>query len=313
MNISILTVQGFNIGSYLQAYALKSFLEEHGHTVSMIPTFHLAVTAGFSSPCITFDTQKILKLVSLWWYERKQKHPEPPDALVIGSDIVLQKKFIQHFARMNNYSFKKKILYAPCCGETQYSEYSQNEILWLRTMTAVSARDWNTATIVNKICNTYVPFVVDPCFLIDWSDVFSTPPQVPKDDTPYIIVYSYRGDKHTRSAAFRLKEETGCKLVSVGNCLNWCDTSVRVRHPLDIFAYIQNAESVITDTFHGTVLSMICNAPVEVHPQNHKTRFLIDSAGIPQKKMFTDHSSYKPKLDTMVYYSKKFLVESLII
>ena len=53
-------------------------------------------------------------------------------------------------------------------------------------------------------------------------------------------------------------KRNGLKTVSVSLYNPWCDVNITAT-PLEFLGYLKNAKSVVTSTFHGTVLSIILN------------------------------------------------------
>ena len=57
--------------------------------------------------------------------------------------------------------------------------------------------------------------------------------------------------------------EKGLKVYSIGFYHKWADRNINVS-PLQLLGWIKNAAFVITDTFHGSVISIICNSKIVV-------------------------------------------------
>ncbi|MEK1461883.1 polysaccharide pyruvyl transferase family protein [Limosilactobacillus fermentum] len=57
--------------------------------------------------------------------------------------------------------------------------------------------------------------------------------------------------------------EKGLKVYSIGFYHKWADRNINV-FPLQLLGWIKNAAFVITDTFHGSVISIICNSKIVV-------------------------------------------------
>lgn len=71
-------------------------------------------------------------------------------------------------------------------------------------------------------------------------------------------------------------KEHDCKIYSVGFYHEWCDKNINC-DPIELLEYIKNAEYVLTDTFHGTVMSLIMNTQfvTKVHTNSNKLGFLL--------------------------------------
>ena len=62
-------------------------------------------------------------------------------------------------------------------------------------------------------------------------------------------------------------------IVSVGFYHNWCDTCVD-GSPIDILGYFKYAKYIITDTFHGSVISLITNANFVAKIRTNRNKLL---------------------------------------
>ena len=56
-------------------------------------------------------------------------------------------------------------------------------------------------------------------------------------------------------------------------------------NPIELLGWIKNAKLVITDTFHGSVMSIICNTPmiVKIRGNKNKLSFLLDEYGLSDR------------------------------
>lgn len=73
----------------------------------------------------------------------------------------------------------------------------------------------------------------------------------------------------------------GWKVYSVGYHHSWCDRNIAAT-PNELLGWIKHAQVVITDTFHGSVLSIICNTPmiVKLRGNQNKLHFLLSEYGL---------------------------------
>lgn len=271
MNIAISTIyKCCNFGSFFQAFALQETLSSLGHEVTFLNTDgkrnHESRRRRLFSR--TYPLRKnLFSLKSLLAYRRDWKrlnvkplHVEP-DCVVIGSDEIWN---------IRNCSFERDpsyyglglncpaILYAPSLGGASWKDFSsQQELLeGIASMSRWSARDKSTEEFLRKIdANRHIQSVLDPSFLIDWTHIESPVKKMGK----FILVYTYDGNwgmsSDQRSQAMALSRKLGLPLVSFGFLHDWCDKSIACS-PLEFLAYLRQAPFVITDTFHGTVMSL---------------------------------------------------------
>lgn len=132
----------------------------------------------------------------------------------------------------------------------------------------LSVREETGRKLANSLTENECTVVCDPTLLLtrqDWEKIVGKEPIV-KDR--YIFCYFLGKAKKHRIFAEKLKKLTGCKIISI----NHCDEFVRYSDkfadetpynvgPTEWLNMIANAEYVCTDSFHGSVFSLIFNKP----------------------------------------------------
>ena len=195
------------------------------------------------------------------------------DLLVIGSDEVfncLQRNVNVGYSRElfgANSQAKKIITYAASFGNTT-EQGLRDAGIWelvkkdFSRFSAISVRDNNSLDISHKLTGRDdIIENFDPVLIHDFSEL-----QIEEFDlTDYIIVYAYRG-RLTDEEINVIKQFADMKrkkIVCIGGYHSFCDIYIQ-DSPLEIFKYFKNADYVITDTFHGTIFSVINHANVGV-------------------------------------------------
>ena len=292
MKIGILSMQHVrNYGSFLQAYALKTTLESFGNQCEFVD-----IERGEPLPGLERNLKYLIgmafKRYFNWnaivsslgrmkyqkmYYERFDKEYLPElgvhkhtfseyDLVVIGSDEVFN--FNQHAA----YGFttqlygdvknaKKVVSYAGSFGTTTkevVDKFGVRDILAnaMGKMSAISVRDDNSFKVVKRLLGKEPCYNVDPVLMFDYPQYANEPKE--KD---YIIVYSYPNrikGKDEIEAIKRFAKEKGEKLISICFYFPWCDETV-IPHPFEVLGYMKKASYIITDTFHGCVMSIKFN------------------------------------------------------
>lgn len=145
-------------------------------------------------------------------------------------------------------------------------KYKENYKKFLNRIDNLSVRESAGVKLVSELSDKEATLVCDPTLLLtkqEWMEI-QKKERIIKDK--YILCYFLGNNIEHRKFAERLKEKTGYKIVS----LNHADEYVKYS---DIFAdetpydigpaewinLIRNAEYVCTDSFHGTVFSLINN------------------------------------------------------
>jgi len=156
---------------------------------------------------------------------------------------------------------KKVITYAASCGATVYSELTeavQNRIReTFLGVSAFSARDQNTENFIRCLTDKKVLCHLDPVVVGDFRkelESSSLPDGLPKH---YCIVYSYYNRIHEKEdirAIQKFCKKKGIEPVGLGAPQMWIKYNLSIS-PFEALAVFEKADFIITDTFHGAILS----------------------------------------------------------
>lgn len=289
MDINILTMHRvYNYGSFLQAYALKRTVETFGHKVTFIDP-----EPGFKTckPTVTPKNKHIDKYcINRLIFKQKEKKFErmytdslrrylnvtnqlvfdkPADLTIIGSDEVFNFNPSNPWGISPNFfgglhNSREVISYAASCGYSTIDdlsiEWKQKIRLYLSNLNNISVRDQNTFEFVADITDKKVTINLDPVLIYDFqNDVHYKEHSSLIDKDRYMIIYSYRNrisDENEISAIKKFAKTHNLKTICLGSFQYWADDYVIV-DPFEALHYFDNAEYVVTDTFHGTVISSI--------------------------------------------------------
>lgn len=133
---------------------------------------------------------------------------------------------------------------------------------YFRHFDRISVRDENSQKIVTELTGTKPPVHIDPVLAFDY---MGEEPRIPTHrlhEKPYLIVYGYSGRLTTaenddlRAYADSLDAE----ILSFGGLQASADAFIDCS-PLELLAYFRDSLGVVTDTFHGAILSIINERP----------------------------------------------------
>ena len=294
--IGILSMQRIkNYGSFLQAFALKSLLEKMGHEVEFVD-YHIEEPIVKSIKNSVNKNDKITKALNVLrgdaplkqriqyvihkknfgkkYYKlleitQEMNYNPQPDTLVIGSDEVFnciqENKNVGYslelFGKDNN--AKRLITYAASFGNTtieKLRKYDKEQEIanLLSKFNMISVRDRNSAEIVKKLTRQKVQCHLDPVLAYDYMNECKT--IIPKITTKekYMIVYAYSGRISNEESNYIKNYAKKCKLkvYSIGGAQKCADKFIDCS-PFEVLSYFKNAELIITDTFHGSIFSII--------------------------------------------------------
>ena len=283
--IGIMSMQRIvNYGSFLQAYGLKSMLEELGNKVEFIDYQYEKSLVESKKDNLISRIRNNINLVNFY---KKRNHSKQfkskyndylksigienknynknIDTLVIGSDEVFNclQPYPVGFSRgLFGYGYEKVnvVSYAASFGFTKLEGLKNHKIenevsKLLRNFKSISVRDLNSFEIVKKLTNKTPLMHLDPVLVSDYSSVLKK-----VNLKNYIIIYAYTG-RLTKSEERYIKKfakKYNKKIVSIGFYQKIADLNLIV-HPFEVLSYFKNADYVITDTFHGTIFSIKMN------------------------------------------------------
>jgi len=292
MKIGILTVPfNNNYGGFLQAFALKRVLESMGHKVMFINRQRNRTRTPRS---ILGDLLRGLQLLenkqkklSKYTNQFQKKYLFPYtkkfyssqelrdsvkykfDAVIVGSDQVWRYRYFtdwvdDFFCNFLEGTNIPHFSYAASMG-TDEMEYSQNKIeicsKLLKGFRAVSVREESSVKLLKEYFGVEnAQLVLDPTFLLDkqvYIDLFKDEYPQPKD--PYIFTYVLDDSEEIKRAIEEFSRQKKQPVVNIkaqtGNI-----NEIKVIEPVEKWlSAIYYADYVITDSFHGTVFSLIFN------------------------------------------------------
>lgn len=291
--VGILSMQRIkNYGSFLQAYALKTLVEDLGHEVQFVD-YHIekpvievgknTTNSSFRKIIQTLEgdapfVQKIQYMIHKKDFGKKYYKllglTEDPnynpklDTLIIGSDEVfncIQSNTnvgfsMELFGKDNN--AKNLISYAASFGNTtigklkKYSKFDEIKKL-IEKFDNISVRDTNSGKIINEMTEKNIYYNLDPVLIYDYVNDCNKIPELKIGDK-FMIVYAYsnRISKEESKYIKEFAKKNKLKIYAIGGAQNCADKFIDCS-PFEVLAYFKKAEIIVTDTFHGSIFSII--------------------------------------------------------
>ncbi|WP_415988572.1 polysaccharide pyruvyl transferase family protein [Alistipes indistinctus] len=177
----------------------------------------------------------------------------------------------------------KKIAYAASIGITELTERERGDFKrWLSAYAAVSVREKQAKALLESFVDREIVQVSDPTFLLDieyWHSIAV----YPAEKKNYILLFTLSYQTSMLDYALHLSRESGLPLICLGQIQPDVEdgsyTAVKDAGPLEFIGYIAQADLVITDSFHGTVFSMIMgckNFYTYIAPGNKRSSRITD-------------------------------------
>lgn len=289
MKIAILSMQRvLNFGSVLQAYSLKKILErmtnEHVQFIdidedrvcfSKKTNFEEADTGKektLSNGIFSKAKRWIITRLSAWNKKKIRKFMEKTlnltqsnnhnhyDVVVVGSDEVFNHRQGVNLQLHGDVKQADRVIsYAASAGSAMLEDISADDRGAVREamarFAAVSVRDTATQKYAQALYDGKVQHHLDPVLVGDLAERKHRRVWLKN----YLLVYAYGHRIKTEEeidAIQKYAKDKGLKTVAVGGSQPWCDLYIPVS-PFRLLDYFYYADAVVTDTFHGTIFSVI--------------------------------------------------------
>lgn len=157
------------------------------------------------------------------------------------------------------------IAYATSFGQAQLPrKTAEKASKFLKKIRHISVREASGKRLVQELTGRTVPVVCDPTLLFTGEEWLSIQQKTPKINEPYILCYFLGNNPPHREFAKRLREKTGIKIAAlvhldeyVKSDEDYADYTPYDVDPADFLNLIRHAEYICTDSFHGSVFSML--------------------------------------------------------
>ena len=317
MKVGILTFHNaHNYGASLQAYALKMCIQQMGHDVTIVnyrnpkiegqypkklrPKFTKEILNPKNWKQFVYDTIRGIYGQNAWnrqWKAFDQFITEElldndrqligedgfeclhKDAYILGSDQIWSSFLTGKLDPVYFGEFKKKeriISYAASLANGKIAESEEAAFVkLLKNVDTISVREEKLADQLRQLTGREVSTVVDPTLLLkaaDYEKIMTTERKLPDGKLS-------TEEKYARKLGLQLIELHYYHMPENSKANQFADFG-----PADFLAYIKNAEIVITNSFHGTVFSIIYRRPFySVYKKNGRVDNLLQFLQISEK------------------------------
>ncbi len=207
------------------------------------------------------------------------RNPPSYDAYMVGSDELWNPRcnssmlpFFLDFAPKG----AKKIAYAASTGgRDNYDERTRNIFMeHLRDFSSISMREKSSCTYFADMLGREVKHVVDPTLLLDAQDWNQVSARTSVSE-PYIAVYDLIPSPQLWSMAHRLSANSGLKIIRICGAsgmkkIDGVDQYSEIG-PGEFIDLVGRASCVLTNSFHGTVFSILYQKPFYFVIPGHMT------------------------------------------
>lgn len=305
-------------GAVMQTYGTCKLLEEAGHEVRVINIIHPKVKHKYRNP------KKWIRLVrefQFWVFKQKYFSPltkkvysiaEAPlpnaDITIVGSDQVWNKMITGAFHKTYYLDFvpsnQKRIALSSSFGISDWNEpdeYTREIAELFDRFDAISVREKSGVQIMKEVFNKDAINLIDPSLGYGKFEGFVKNTK----DVNSIFTFMLNPSQETKICINKMASDLGTPLY----CPNAFE-KVFKSGPCDWLENIHNSKYVITDSFHGTALSILYHKPFFVFCANEKkfTRIesLLSLLGLTERyiKSYDDFIARKDSLLMPIDYMK---------
>ena len=201
------------------------------------------------------------------WENLVKESAKNYDMFLCGSDqLWLPNNLGSHFYTLEFApDNKRKIAYATSFGVSQIPERQKKATAkYLNRFQYLSTRELAGQKIIQELTGKKASVVCDPTLLFDakgWAELL---PERKIVEEPYVFCYFLGTNEEHRIAANEFKKRTGLKLVTCPFLDNFVekdqqfgDIQIFDMDAADFVNIIRHAEYILTDSFHGSVFSIL--------------------------------------------------------
>ena len=259
----------------------------------------------YSYRCFEKFRSQLLKQTDVFYESIEQLKKDVPvaDIYCTGSDQVWTSMGLYQYDEAYFLEFvpdyKPCISYASSFGREEINEELHKNLKnLLKRYANILVREDSAVDIIKNIGFNNVEQVVDPTLLLnkeEWEELLNK--QKNKEKRKYILIYQLQNNKKFDIYAKELAKKLNLKLIRISPSINGffkIGKFVYMPNPKSFLNYFRNAEIVITDSFHGTVFSLLFQRKfIDILPPMTGTRIksILRLVGL-EKRILNDYNDF---------------------
>lgn len=209
-------------------------------------------------------------------YEQLKNNPPQADIYIVGSDQVWNPKYIKHLKNVYflNFGTARKFSYAASWGTSTLSQEDIEVITpLLKKFEAVSVREKSGIDLCNQCGYENAEWVCDPTLLLsddDYRQLYKNE-NITKPTKPYIFLYMLKNKNYLKiKKVYEYAKKNNLEVIHVtGNMHKYSKLQTYATIPQWLFL-IDNAQFIITNSYHCGVFSLIFNKKFGIVPLSKK-------------------------------------------
>lgn len=269
MKVGILTFHdAHNYGAVLQAYALKKYIRKLGHNVRIINYHHYTIPDGFPKENNEKRWEKFNDFIKeLIDYDEEVYQSEEElekldiDTWICGSDQIWNPEITNGINKGFFLNFKtngKKISYAVSMGIPELPlEHEEEFKKSIENLDYISVREESLKKYVEKFTDKPIMKAIDPTFLLEKKEYDDLIEQSKYSN--YVLINELGPDERLMKIAKKIAKKNNLEIIELNDKYkeNYECKQISDASPMEYLTLIKNANAIVTNSFHGTVFSII--------------------------------------------------------
>lgn len=227
-----------------------------------------------------------LDTVSYPDYAALCREPLSADAYIAGSDQIWNPRTMDPLFFIDFIKDTDKISYAASMGSTVVSPAAEKAYReYLSDFKHISVRERACAEILSSFTDKPIETHIDPTFFLN-AEEWRKYEQAYEIKKPYILLYTIYRSGTLREEVKRLSRRTGLPVYAVKSeyARDYADRALYDVGPAEFLWLIDNAEYVVTSSFHGAALSIAFKkrfSPIVDPAAPSRIMNLLSTLGVP--------------------------------
>ncbi len=327
--IGIITIQSFNFGNRLQNYALQQVLKSMGFRVETIQRKYndqskISPIKRFIQNIMQTKAAKFRAFDKLIYKSKfvcsANIVPEGMSCFyeffVAGSDQIWNPiyKFTGSVDFLCFADINQKIAYAASFGVSSLpNEIKKTYIEYLKDFKQISFREYSGVKIYKELMGRDADVVLDPTMLLTAQEWRKVEKRVNVKSSNYVLIYSLG----------KRSDEFQSKINELSSKYEMIDIRKKLKNghewaigPSEFLYLIDNATLILTDSFHGTVFSIIFRRQFIVFKRvgmDGESRIETLLSLLKLNRLNQNYFEMDSRLNELRVSSKRFLQNSLLI
>lgn len=355
LKVAIITFhRAINYGAVLQTYALSKYLKESGYDVKVLDYRSEAIESSYKVR-LKPNMNSLKQMLLLPFSEKKKRkfyefieknipHTRPLytvedlreeahnfDFIVTGSDQVWNSQWTagDNAFLLNFCEDAQKVSYAASIGKSSVSAEEEERLKkHLMNFRAISVREKTGKSLLDSLIQKDVFVNCDPVALLskeEWEQTADVP-----EEKNYVLVYMLVKSDSLMNVAVEYGKKNGKQVILINDNIRkqYSVSYKRYISPEQFVGLFCKADCVFTNSFHGTMFSIIFEKEVHVELQKYKgapnSRFVdlltqvgmedcvFEGGQIDEHYIKPQYASVKAKLKQMQNETKEYFENAFL-